>query len=132
MNFFQRRKILNKINALDLIPVKCVDSSIIENARINLLVPRFKRQYMVKIFISPKKSSTYNIRLDETGSLIWKIIDNKKNINEIYNDLVSKYKKENIQSENGENRIIKFFIQLYNQELITFKQFMEYGGVHQE
>lgn len=119
MNFFERRKILKNTNSFDLTPIKLVDHEVEENGFVSLLMPKVYNKLM-KIILEPKlKSKFIKIKLDEIGSSVWLSIDNKKNISVIAKELVDKF---NDKIQPVEERLPKFFSQLYEQKFITFKE----------
>lgn len=119
MNFFERRKILKNKNAFELTPVKLVDHEIDENGLVHLLMPKVYNKLMKKILEPRLKSKFIKIKLDEIGSAVWLSIDDKKNISMIAYELVNKF---NDKIQPVEERLPKFFSQLYEQKFITFKE----------
>lgn len=119
MNFFERRKILKNTSAFDLTPIKLVEHEIAENNLVTLLLPKFRNKIAVKYFQPKIKSPNIKLKLDEIGSAVWLAIDGKKRINAIAAELVNLF-GDKIQPV--EERLPKFFTQLYEQKLITFEE----------
>ncbi len=119
MNFFERRKILKNTNSFDLTPVKLVEHEVEENGFVALLMPKVYNKLMKKILEPKLKSKFIKIKLDEIGSAVWLSIDNKKNISAIAKELIDKF---NDKIQPVEERLPKFFSQLYQQKFITFKE----------
>lgn len=116
--FIKNRK-LKKINALELVPIKLVESETVENELIKLIVPRFNKRWLSKIFIGKYKSEYFKISLDAIGTKAWLLIDNKKNVME----LIESFNQLNIiPVEETQDRILAFITELYRKDLITFKQ----------
>lgn len=119
-NFFQRRKILKSTNTLDLVPVKLVNHEFTDNGKIKLIVPRFKNELLSNIFTGRHKGKHFKISLDETGSKTWLSIDNEKNIGEIAKEL----QNDRTGNKPFEESLASFFVKLYNEGFITFRQLL--------
>ena len=119
-DFFRRRKILKSTNSLELIPIKILDHEITQQGRIKLLVPRFKNKILSNIFTGNRKSEYFKISLDEKGSKSWLLIDNVKCISDIAKELLT----DGQSIDDLENSLITFFVKLYNEGFITFKQLL--------
>lgn len=109
-----------KKNYLDYIPIRnneykwqIVDEDIVE---IHVVNKGFFNKIAQIFFKKPKIS---RIKLDKYGSIVWKVIDDNKNIGQIADD-VRKYFEddENIFYE----RLIKFFHILNNNNFIRYKK----------
>ncbi len=120
LNFFKRRKILKQTNTLDLIPIKIVEHEIADNGKTKLIVPRFKNKILSNTFTGSRISSNFKISLDDKGSKTWELIDNKKNISDI-----AKILNVDNNNENSEDQLSLFFIKLYNEGFITFRQLLD-------
>ena len=121
MNIFQRRKILKKENALDLIPIRRHKHEMNEDEKVKLVVPKFDKEWMQKFFIAPAGKKTVNIQLDEMGSTVWLRIDGEKTVAKIAEELVNNYP----DIDEAQDRVLSFISMLYEQRYITFRQLEE-------
>lgn len=117
MNFFQRRKILKKLNYLEATPIRKSEHRVEESGLVTLVVPKFKNKKLLKL-LHPRRRY-FNIALDETGSTIWLLIDGQSNV-----EIIIK-KSEEILGEKliqAQDRITKFLTMLYNARYITYQE----------
>lgn len=121
MNILQRRKILKRANALDLIPVRKHKHEMNGNEKVKLVVPKFDKGWMQKFFIAPAGKKTVNIQLDEMGSAVWLRIDGEKTVAKIAEELVNNYP----DTDEAQDRVLSFISMLYEQRYITFRQLEE-------
>ncbi len=119
MNFFERRKILKQSNAFDLTPIRRLNHELDDNSIVTLLLPRFKNKYALMFISDRVKNNPIKIKLDEIGSAVWLAIDNQKKIGVIAKELLEKFGERITPIE---ERLPKFFTQLYDQRYITFKE----------
>lgn len=120
MNFFQRRKILKRTNAYDLIPVhRCGHT--LENDLVTVLVPKFRNPRIAK-FMLGRKNNSISIHLDAHGSFVWLQIDGHKNLREIAEEMQNHYGET---FEQAGTRVNKFMSRLYEERYITFRQLEE-------
>jgi hypothetical protein len=119
MNFFERRKVLKKTSAFDLTPVHLVAHELGDNKLVTVLIPKFQNKIAVKLFQPRLKHPDIKLKLDELGSAVWLSVDGKKKVGEIAKELVEAF-GDKIQPV--EERLPKFFTQLYEQKLITFEE----------
>jgi hypothetical protein len=115
-------KILKNVNALDLIPVAKHRHEIRENNRVALLIPKFKNEEFARWFIPRRKSIYFSVKLDEAGSMVYQLIDGKRNIQSICSIIIGNH-SNNI--ENLEERTVTFITQMYKYRFITFDQLRE-------
>jgi hypothetical protein len=122
VNFFQRRKILKGTSYLDVTPIcKYQHVHLEESGLVNVLIPKFKNPFF-KSFVPRHKSQNITINLDEFGSATWLLIDGKKNVGTICNELDEKF-GERIHPV--VERITKYFTLLYTNKLITFQEILK-------
>jgi hypothetical protein len=121
-SFFARRKILKNINSLDLVPIALVEHEILENNKVKLIIPRFSKFWLEKIFTGKKISRTFRISLDETGSQVWLLIDGVKNVADIVAQQEAIFASNNQKIDGIAERTSGFISRLYQEEYITFKQ----------
>lgn len=120
MNLFERRRILKKTSALDLIPVR-IRGHEVEEGRIIVLVPKFEnRLYHI---ISPRlKKLFFRIRLDELGSLTWKAMDGSLSVREISILMRDMPELSDSPIEDIDDRLSKYMTMLYERRFISFRQ----------
>jgi hypothetical protein len=118
LNFFRRRKILKNLNFLEATPVKVCDHQVDEAGKVTVIVPKFRNKQFNDWFLG-KRPKNFRIRLDETGSKVWLLIDGEKNVGRICDEL----EKQNL--EETVDRVTKFLTQLYEQRYITFRELGE-------
>ncbi|MBN1198882.1 MAG: PqqD family protein [Bacteroidales bacterium] len=128
VNFFERRKILKKSNALDLIPVRLLNHEQRKEGELNILLPRFKRTWLKNIMGSFKKEEFIRIKLDSFGSATWLLIDGKKTVREISDDLGKEYPEKLEPPDETPERVNKFMSVLYQQRFISFQQLQKGTG----
>jgi hypothetical protein len=107
-------------NFLEMIPVRNIGEFTCEGDRITLHVPKFKSSWMLKWLIPGRKSTHFRIRLDKTGSLVWGLVDGKKDTREICLRMVELITDEAVK-ENLDLRVMEFLRQLYKNRFILFK-----------
>lgn len=128
MNFFQRRKILNKANFLQLTPVRVMEHKITEDGKVDVLLPRFKSKFWREIYRKSKKGEFIIIHLDETGSLIWQLTDGISSVEKTC-EMAFKQHPGRFQSmDDAQDRVTKFLSLLYQQGYITFREISFRGG----
>lgn len=122
LSFKERKKILEKSNTLELIPVKLYENEIDTSGLVTVLIPKFKNKFAVN-FISPiLKSKFFRIKFDIFGSAVWNLIDGNTKVETIIQEMKNKFGEK---LPDAENRIIKFVFQLYSQSFITFKELIK-------
>jgi hypothetical protein len=118
--FRTHRKRLKSVNVLDLIPVATVSQEVTNEGRVNLIIPRFNYNFLLKIFTGAHIRRDFRMLLDETGSLVWLRINGLRTVGIISNEMTEHYRLKSISFDNAEERISKFIIQLYNEGCISF------------
>jgi len=118
MNFFQRRRILKRLNVLEATPVRVCAHEPGEADLISVVVPKFRNILINQIFLQ-RRSKNFFIRLDRFGSATWLAIDGNKNVEAICRELEEKFGDE---VRPVDERVSKFLSLLYEQRYITFKE----------
>lgn len=121
MNFFERRRFFKKANLLDLTPVRLHEHEEEVTGKVIILVKKFKNVRFSR-FALGRHSPVIRIRLDETGSEVWKEIDGVSDVaalldrlNTIWNDIPEK--------TNGlEKRLAGFLSIMYDNRYISFRE----------
>ena len=122
MNFFQRRKILKQVNFLDLTPVRMMEYEILENGRIDILLPRFKKTITRNLFQPRSKGPLIRIHLDVAGTAIWQIIDGQQTVQQLCDRMRSEKPELMNPPEETEKRVTDFLSLLYRERYITFRE----------
>jgi hypothetical protein len=121
LNFFQRRKILKKLNYLEVVPVAKVGHETDEKGLVILLVPKFSNEKFNN-FMFKNRTRHFKIHLDELGSSVWMQIDGLRKVGDIVHNL-------NEAKEGGlpdaEMRVTKFMTILYETRYISFREIEE-------
>ncbi len=118
LNFFERRKILKSTSLLDLTPFRKIDHKLEEDGMATLLYPKFKNKKVSKYMLG-NKTPYIHMKLDEIGTASWLLIDGKKKVSQIANELSEKL-GDKIHPVH--DRLGKFLSQLYNNKYISFKE----------
>ncbi|MEI6124718.1 MAG: PqqD family protein [Bacteroidota bacterium] len=118
VNFFQRRKILKKLNYMEATPIRKCNFETNEAGIVTLIVPKFKNEKFNTFFFHQRKRY-FRIALDELGSTVWLQIDGIINVATICNK-AEELLGEKIQPVH--DRIPKFFTMLYEARYISFKE----------
>jgi len=121
LNFFQRRKILKKLNYMEATPIRKSEHETAENGIVTIVVPKFKNQKLNNFLFLPRRRY-FRISLDELGSEVWLQINGKikvteicHNVSEIFGDRISPV----------EQRVTKFLTTLYEARYISFVEIEE-------
>ena len=122
MNFFERRKILKKSNYLDLTPVRLLDSDTLEDGRVDILLPRFRKTFWKRALQPRWKDEYIRIHLDEVGSAIWLRIDGNLNVLDICTGMQAVHPEKLIPPQETEKRVTQFLSILYRERYITFSE----------
>jgi len=118
LSFFERRKILKKSSLLDLTPFRKIEHKIEDDGLVTLLYPKFKNSKVSKYMLG-NRSPYLHMKLDEIGTASWLLIDGKKNVGQIADELNEEL-GEKIQPVH--DRLGKFLSLLYNNKYISFKE----------
>jgi hypothetical protein len=118
LNFFQRRKILKKLNYLEAVPMRKVLHEMDDKGLAILMVPKFSNEKF-NHFMFKNRSKHFKIHLDALGTSVWQQIDGVRKVADIVNIL-------NETHENGlpeaEKRVTKFLTMLYESRYISFRE----------
>jgi len=112
------------INLLDLIPEQKVKFEQLNNGKIILLKPKFKKKFLVK-YLQPKLSKpNYKIKLDRFGSFVWTHCDGKNTVEQIGNLLKEKFQDD---IEPVYDRLAVFIQSLARYRFIEYKNYDRSG-----
>lgn len=107
---------------MEMTPMHLHQSTIEENGKVVLIIPKFKNEAFARWFIPHRKSISFRVGLDETGSALWRLIDGNRKVLQICEEIELLLAGENKPADNIETRVAKFLGQLYRQGYITFKE----------
>lgn len=128
MNFFKRRKFLKRANTLDLVPLRLLDHEIMEDAKVAILLPRYRGKIFGPALQQRTNRKYINIKLDEFGSATWLLINGTDPVGVISEKLREKYPEKLSPGDETEDRVSKFIFVLYDQDYITFRELQEPGN----
>ena len=81
-----------------------------------IVFPRFKRDWVRRLFL-PKGMSPYiRVRLEENGTYVWNLIDGRNTVGDIIKRLANQFNNE----EGYESRITTYIGQLQKDGFITY------------
>jgi hypothetical protein len=120
--FFKRRRFLKTVNALELVPVTLVRFETNEECRVKLYVPRFANKILQNLFTGKRLTPEFTVSLDETGSMVWLLIDGQRSVGEISAGLKKNFENKDQLFESAEERIVAYISKLYEEDYITFAQ----------
>ncbi|MCK9159473.1 MAG: PqqD family peptide modification chaperone [Bacteroidaceae bacterium] len=108
----------NKISIYDVVPKRGrhLLSEEQEDGLVRLIIPRFTNNFMRHLLERMGRDSNIHITLEEHGSAIWRLIDGKRTVKDIIENLNEHFNNE----ENYEYRIIKYIMTLRQQQIIVY------------
>jgi ATP phosphoribosyltransferase len=110
-------------NYLELIPeIKCKWETD-EKGKINLLIPRFKVQWVKKIAMKMGRPEFVNVHLDETGTRVWKLIDGKKTVAKIGEELKEQFESEGNGIKQHYERLTQFLSIMHRNKFVHFTNY---------
>lgn len=112
------------LNFTELTPVKCYEWKQLDDGNVEVLVPKFTGGLFDRIlarFTPPKYD---HAAFDEIGTNVWLLIDGKRKIDDIVNEMNSKF-GESIHP--AYERITLFFSNLHRNGFINFLEFQKKG-----
>ena len=125
MKLSERRRFLKKANTLDLIPLRLLDHTAGEGAKVSLLFPRFQGTIWKPLLQNRVRKKFIPIKLDEFGSAVWLLIDGNTPVAGISQKLCELFPEKLVPGEDTDDRVAKFIFLLYSQRYISFKEFQE-------
>jgi hypothetical protein len=107
-------------NILDMVPHRIYEWEEDEKKGIVIVkMPRFRSRLGKKFCSAIKKDQTYNVKLDEKNSFIWKLCDGKRSVREISESVLDKYGDD---VEPVYQRVGELFHIMESNRLITYKK----------
>jgi len=122
VGYFKRREILKHANFLDLHPLPQHGHEMEEEGTVRVLIPRFNGKISKLMLQSRRRSPFIKLSLDELGSATWLLMDGKNDVRTICRTLREQLGEK---IEPAEERVTKFLSQLYNQDLIIFREILK-------
>ncbi len=116
---FKKKKKNNNISVTDilyLVPIKNKDFKYREDGFIDIIVPRFRIEFLQKMIPETRKYMYAN--LDELGSATWELIDGERNVEMISQELEKKFQNK---ISPVLKRLTLFLRQLYINNFIRFR-----------
>lgn len=104
-----------------MVPYHVIRSFTENDGMVTLHLPKFKNPFFSKWLIPKSKTSTINIRFDQTGSLVWKHIDGRRSVQEIC-DVIRQSASGDSNFADLEERSAKFITELYKSRFINFME----------
>jgi hypothetical protein len=109
----------NEQDWLDLVPVvkNDIETIIHDDGLASITIPRFKKRWMVKLFLAKNKTNEIRVDFDVNGTAVWLQIDGKQSVRDILETL-----KEIAQTEKDyNNRVLLFLRNIYRNKFISVK-----------
>ena len=119
MMFFKKKA---PQNYLTFVPVRKVKEFKEEEGKITLWIPKFKTEGMRNWLVPKHKSPHFKIHLDETGSHVWRLMDDRSTVEEICTRLRTLLESQDKPTELLEERVTKYLTQLYKGRFIEFQK----------
>lgn len=79
----------NEKKALEQVPVvnESIGTVFNDNGLVTITYPRYKKQWQIKFLLPKKRENVVKLDFDENGSAVWKLIDGKRNVGQILDEL---------------------------------------------
>jgi hypothetical protein len=119
---FRKNKNKQQINYLDLTPIRLLNYQVDDDNKVSVFVPKFRNKILVKYLVPRMKFPDIKMKLDKLGSAAWLKCDGEKNVRQICDELLMDIGEE---INPVEERVTKFFTQLYNYQSLSFKELEE-------
>ncbi len=124
-NPFSRTSGKEPVNFLTLTPVALVAHEIAPEGHVRLLIPRFTSTLGKKLMGKRFKDKPIRMNFDELGSAVWLLIDGKRKVGAICDELQALH-EGNLQEV--ELRVTRFLNQLFLNKYVTFKELNTAAG----
>ncbi len=105
-----------------MIPMRTMKYETKEDGHVNILLPRFKSNLLANIMESFNRKKIIHIKLDEFGAATWLMIDGKRSVSTLIEELEKDFPDKLKPVEETEERVNKFLTILYQQRFISFRQ----------
>ena len=84
-------QVRQKINLLDLVPVRTIKWENQDEGLISLLKPKFRNPILARYLLPRLKNPYFRIKLDEVGSHVWKLCNGTRTVREVADELKDKF-----------------------------------------
>jgi hypothetical protein len=121
MNLSERRRFLKKANLLDLTPVRLHEYEEDASGKVVILVKKFRNDRFAH-FVLGRRSPVIRIKLDETGSEVWKAIDGLSNVAALLDHLNTSRNELPEKTNDMEKRLAGFLGIMYDNRYISFRE----------
>jgi hypothetical protein len=108
-----------ELNYLKMTPQRNYEYEKNENNLIDVLVPKFKNEFLKNLLVPRSRSPYIKANLDEFGSETWLLMDGENKVEFIADKLTEKF-GDKIQPVIG--RLTTFLTNLYKNDFISFKE----------
>lgn len=108
-----------ELNYLEMTPLRSYNHELNESNLIDVLVPKFKSEFLRNLLVPSKRSPFIKANLDEFGSETWLLMDGENKVELIADKLNEKF-GDRIHPVIG--RLTTFLTQLYKNGFISFKE----------
>lgn len=107
-----------KVNLLDAVPVRCGHiTTEVEGDCVKLSFPRFKYEWMYRFLLPKGLSREISVLLEEHGSVVWRLIDGHRTVEEIISLSAEHFRDE----ADYPSRISTFILQLQKDGFIRLQ-----------
>lgn len=107
-----------KINLLHAVPVRGKHlTTEWEGECVVLAYPRFKRAWVRRLFLPKSLSPFIHIRLEEHGTAVWNLIDGRRTVQEIIEQLAGHF----AEGEEYASRVTAYLMQMQKDGLVHFQ-----------
>ena len=106
-----------KVSLFEIIPCHSSHiSTIKEGEEVILSFPRFKQTWISSHLFPKSMNREVRITLEEHGTAVWELIDGKRTVKEIVDELAVHFHHES----GYESRVIKYLLQLHKDKFIKW------------
>lgn len=106
-----------KINLLEVIPCRAAHiSTMKEGEEVILSFPRFKKGWMNRYLLPKGMKKEICVRLEGHGTAVWEMIDGKRSVREIIEELAEHFQNE----PEYESRVTHYLMQLHKDGFIKW------------
>ena len=115
-----KKKEKHQVNFMDKVPVRNYKEFKEIEGKITVLIPKFKNQFASKLLIPKNKSAYMKFHLDETGSAVWKLIDDSETVEGICKKLRYIIGSHESKNDELEEKLVLFLSNLCKTNIIKF------------
>ena len=108
-----------ELNYLEMTPLRSYQHEIKDDKLVDVLVPKFKSEFLRNLLVPSRRSPFIRANLDEFGSETWLLMNGENKVEIIADKLTEKF-GDRIHPVLG--RLTTFLTQLYKNGFISFKE----------